>query len=381
MIGISAIVAAVGTSVLHEIADLAAVDRIFPSADINEAARPSRLRDSLQDEIKALQKQLDLEKAKTSNLAVKISQAVGRSSGNSSDLRSSIRHAQASFDKGQIAFNPPSNMHQGVSDYITVRISRSAADSAIALAMSGGGVVQRKPINVGDIMQVSLVGKDGAFDVLPLRDSEQAIADGDFNEWVFQVTPLKSGNHVLELQAVIKIRLSDTLLEPLEITAIDKPIVISVDQFYPIKKFFNDPSNLKWVAGGLFGVLVSIGGFFLKRRFDNRKKVERRRGSDVRPHAEKSFWVTFESGQSGCLLATDESNALRRAHQLEVGDPVKIELLPHPADPRLDTTGHFDDAYPSICTTPKYCAGRVRCPKTPNCVERAVTELSAKPRP
>lgn len=74
------------------------------------------------------------------------------------------------------------------------------------------------------------------------------------------------------------------------------------------------------------------------------------------------YWVTLESGHSGCVDAENKEEAMRWA-MLEKGSVKSVEVLPYPAEPRW----RANSSCPPFCWTPRQCAGRTCCPKDYAC--------------
>jgi hypothetical protein len=74
-----------------------------------------------------------------------------------------------------------------------------------------------------------------------------------------------------------------------------------------------------------------------------------------------TYWVTFESGQSGCIEThpKEDPRTVAAAH----GIPRTIEPLPYPARPMLRRVTEC----PEFCYSPTTCKGRTACPKSYAC--------------
>jgi hypothetical protein len=87
-----------------------------------------------------------------------------------------------------------------------------------------------------------------------------------------------------------------------------------------------------------------------------------------------AYWVTFKDRPAGCVEAQDETSALVAARIATRNNPVKAEILPYPANPRLvkkeytDPKGHKYNC-PSFCYKPEQCKGRTCCPQRYSCTE------------
>ena len=82
-----------------------------------------------------------------------------------------------------------------------------------------------------------------------------------------------------------------------------------------------------------------------------------------------AYWLKFPTKQAGCV----EADSQDRAHAIgkeKVGEaPTSCEVLPYPADPRLNKAEHSWGFTPSFCFEPNRCAGRTSCPRDYSCVD------------
>jgi hypothetical protein len=84
----------------------------------------------------------------------------------------------------------------------------------------------------------------------------------------------------------------------------------------------------------------------------------------------RSFWLTFNEREAGCVEAKDEQAAAAVAKEITGFDATSVKDLPYPAAPRINK--YEDPRYgvcPSFCFTPKTCCGRTSCPQSYSCVE------------
>lgn len=80
------------------------------------------------------------------------------------------------------------------------------------------------------------------------------------------------------------------------------------------------------------------------------------------------FWVTFEDGSHGTLVADNSESAKFKASDFvnTAQNPVvSCDRIPYPASPILDDSIEC----PPFCYTPEFCKGRSCCPKKPSCAE------------
>jgi hypothetical protein len=78
-----------------------------------------------------------------------------------------------------------------------------------------------------------------------------------------------------------------------------------------------------------------------------------------------AYWVEFEKRSAACVEAASPEEAGQVAEQAAGVKPVKIRVLPYPASPRLGEQSDF----PSLCHSPRQCAGHTCCPQNYACSE------------
>lgn len=84
----------------------------------------------------------------------------------------------------------------------------------------------------------------------------------------------------------------------------------------------------------------------------------------------RSYWVTYNGTQTGCIEATDEKAAAALTKEITGFDATSVKDLPYPANPRLNKYEHPSyGVCPSFCFAPATCCGRTSCPQSYSCVE------------
>lgn len=82
-----------------------------------------------------------------------------------------------------------------------------------------------------------------------------------------------------------------------------------------------------------------------------------------------AFWVSGDAA-TGCIEAIGETGARAAYFELYGAEPLNVEALPYPAEPRLnsvDRPGY--GVFPSFCHSPRACKGRGSCPQRYSCTE------------
>jgi hypothetical protein len=75
----------------------------------------------------------------------------------------------------------------------------------------------------------------------------------------------------------------------------------------------------------------------------------------------KAYWVRFRCIPPACVEAKTQGEALTIAGK--AGIVVAIDLLPYPANPRMEPKTDT----PSFCYSPRSCKGSTSCPKRKAC--------------
>ena len=108
---------------------------------------------------------------------------------------------------GEIAFNPPQTMRLNQAERIEVRIQPGAVATE---GMVGAGAIQVESIPVTSSMTVKLCcgppAEDHPFDIIGQSSERQVVDSSGFTQWVFAVTPRKSGVHTLTLTVAAQFR-------------------------------------------------------------------------------------------------------------------------------------------------------------------------------
>lgn len=103
---------------------------------------------------------------------------------------------------GHLTYYIPDTMKVGKSYKIQLRISKH---NTVEFHMNMDSNSVKKVIRIGSLMEAKLTDVDDAFKVNTTNTSTQSIErDSSYTEWVWYVTPLKGGKHLLKLTIVIK---------------------------------------------------------------------------------------------------------------------------------------------------------------------------------
>jgi hypothetical protein len=165
-----------------------------------------------------------------------------------------------SNDKGLIVFSAPDKMRVGISQTVSVRISRDQALEIVKQGMPTDSPIKSDKITIGDVMRVELRGE--GFKVTPQQDNPDQNTQHQNPEWLFDVLPVSSGQHKLLLRAAIRYTVPDGSGYTYE-TVYARSIDVKVNWWWSIQTFVGN--NLIWVLGGIGTTLTGILAYFLKR--------------------------------------------------------------------------------------------------------------------
>ena len=139
-------------------------------------------------------------------------------------------------DLGQVVYKVPDTMRVMKNYDIIVRISRSKTNVEISENLNGKVVT--KSIKTSHTMQVELVDPTGECFKISEVNSQKQMVDSSYTEWIFNVTPLKSGNNKLNL--VVSIFRNDDVKQ----TVYSDEIYVQANAPAQIKTFWYE--NWKW---------------------------------------------------------------------------------------------------------------------------------------
>ncbi len=118
---------------------------------------------------------------------------------------------QSVVSMGQIVYNIPDTMNV-LQDYkIVIRISKES--NLIDIQENLNGRTVRSEIRVENRMEVKVVDPSGDnFKIIPINRERQLVENGEYTQWFFSVTPLKSGED-LKLDLVVSIIIGEDIKE------------------------------------------------------------------------------------------------------------------------------------------------------------------------
>lgn len=149
---------------------------------------------------------------------------------------------------GQVLFNAPEEMKVGVKERIEVRIAKNFPGD-LTKGLKGRGIPVFEEIRVNTLMKVRLRGEN--FHIEILSHEEQLVADAEFTQWDYDVTPLKSGTQELLLTVTVRIKVPDYGEEKRDYPVYDKQIKVEANRLFSLVNFIKN--NWKWLVGVITG--------------------------------------------------------------------------------------------------------------------------------
>ena len=177
------------------------------------------------------------------------------------NMMGEIERRFALLSPGKTVFNPPLVMTVAKTERIVARIAALGQDQDILKNLLGQGApILWKQEHITPTMKARLVGED--FTITTSSPEEQLIGTGSFAEWIWNVTPLDSGEKDLEfhISAVLNIRGFEKVKDfPVTI----RRVRVRVNPIHSVSTFVAN----NWVSlGGWLVAAVTLLWRWLKRR-------------------------------------------------------------------------------------------------------------------
>lgn len=167
-----------------------------------------------------------------------------------------IELALLGLTKGQIAFDVPSQMTEGRTENVQVRIAKGLKQRITnSLKKNLRGTAQVDRIDVVPFMVVKLEGEPSAFSITPLTEEKQMVTASGFNTWAWNVRPTESGLQTLYLSVGTRFKLLGKDEETKFLPIYSRPINVQIDRIYEGQQFVF--GNWKWLIATL---LIPLGG-------------------------------------------------------------------------------------------------------------------------
>jgi hypothetical protein len=166
----------------------------------------------------------------------------------------------AGLPMGHVLFACPPTMRVQTSERVEVRVSADSKED-ITSGLQERGVPIEAGAKVATVMKVTLTpDDDGVFDVKALSEAEQLTGD-TFSQWVWSVTPLKSGTHNLYLTVNAVVNVPGLGPQKREIPVLTQAVQVRADVTYSTGEFWQ--KNWQWFSTTL---LIPLGLWLWKKR-------------------------------------------------------------------------------------------------------------------
>jgi hypothetical protein len=167
----------------------------------------------------------------------------------------------AGLPMGRVLFACSSVMRVQTSERVEVRISGNPKEDIVA-GLQERGVPVEAAAKIAPVMKVTLTpDESGVFEVKSLSESEQLVSGDGFSQWVWAVTPLKSGTHNLYLTVNAVVNVPGFGPQKREIPVLTKTVQVRADVTYSASQFWR--SNWRWFTTTL---LIPVGLWSWKKR-------------------------------------------------------------------------------------------------------------------
>ena len=180
-------------------------------------------------------------------------------------LRQKADDVVRALEKGNLAFRPPKQMREGVSEEVVIQVRRPSVPGDPATGLPGEGPPVVVPVEVSTSMTAELTGSD--FAIEPSGPQRRTLTSTFPAEWRWTVTPKSFGTATLRLRlAVVLAEDPGTPLIP-QVTY-DEEIEVRV---HPVNTMFRLLKTVQGVltATGLTTAVVVTGLWQLMRRRRN----------------------------------------------------------------------------------------------------------------
>ncbi len=159
---------------------------------------------------------------------------------------------------GRIVYNPPTEMIQGKTEIISVRISNDLTTD-LEVGIFGNGEIRLSEIETGMVMSVDLNGS--SFEIERM-DGIRSQSVSDLTEWTFWVKPLVNGNHILSLDVYVETVMGDFGVVSSRKKVFRDDVLVNVSYLYFLK------NNWQFLVGTLFGsgFLTGIVIWFFRKK-------------------------------------------------------------------------------------------------------------------
>ena len=201
-----------------------------------------------------------------------------------------IEEALKHLVPGRMLFNPPEEMLVGAPERVEARISKGLTED-LSAGLKGRGRAQTEEILVGTFMKVQLKGSN--FDIKPQAHEEQVVAENDFTQWAWNVTPLKAGSQLLSLLVTVRIKLPDDGEEAKDYPVFDKQIRVRVNLQHTIEGLIR--RYWQWLASAVI-IPALVWGYGSVTTYRHTQAAMREGDSYMTTHAYEKALRAYQTG-------------------------------------------------------------------------------------
>jgi hypothetical protein len=159
----------------------------------------------------------------------------------------------ANLDKGQVYHNVPQEMQVGVAETIEAGISPQITERIKEEIQGKGNIEVESGIRFDPSgMEMKVVVQPDEFEVFEVKGGEQFVTGSNPGKWIWQVTPLKAGDNLIVVKAVVKLNVPELkITRPVEVEVFRATRRVEVNPVYSVRQFVE--SNWKEVLGLVIG--------------------------------------------------------------------------------------------------------------------------------
>jgi hypothetical protein len=160
-------------------------------------------------------------------------------------------------DKGYILFDTPQQMQVGISEIISIRISKHKTKQFFRELRHFQANKSIETVKISRVMTAELKGDN--FKIDALSSEEQIIEDDDLTQWEWNVTPVRQGTQKLIAIITIILKVEDEKgVKTLPV--LEKELQVQVNRLYSTKDFIS--RNWQWLIAS---AALPIAGLILSR--------------------------------------------------------------------------------------------------------------------
>ena len=179
-----------------------------------------------------------------------------------------LKRAWDQLQEGVVIYNEKLKMNQGIPEKLTVRITRDFKFE-MTEDFKDEPIIER--LMTSGTMRAELKADEDEFKIDALSSERQPLL-GEKTNWIWRVTPLKSGILTINLRVSAVIRLSNSTEETKDVLVKSTRITVEVNRGWVIKQFWGN--NWKWILS--CPLLLCILGWIiskLKKKRAQGKKI------------------------------------------------------------------------------------------------------------